>query len=116
MSTETPMPSLLYSTTHDTPSTTSCMLRHILQRRVRPSKSYLACTCFNTAGGKDERKDPPYGADVLRMWVASVDYSSDVMVGQQTGHLTWLSILKQLRVPQVLPAWGVRRDPCHVVA
>ncbi|KAJ9521483.1 hypothetical protein QJQ45_008884 [Haematococcus lacustris] len=32
-------------------------------------------------GGKDERKDPPYGADVLRMWVASVDFTSDVMVG-----------------------------------
>ncbi|KAJ9521979.1 hypothetical protein QJQ45_024859, partial [Haematococcus lacustris] len=32
-------------------------------------------------GGKDERKDPPYGADVLRMWVASVDFTSDVMIG-----------------------------------
>eukprot|EP00878_Enallax_costatus_P016521 GHUV01017333.1.p1 GENE.GHUV01017333.1~~GHUV01017333.1.p1 ORF type:complete len:536 (+),score=175.29 GHUV01017333.1:637-2244(+) len=32
-------------------------------------------------GGKDERKDPPYGADVLRLWVASVDYSTDVMIG-----------------------------------
>lgn len=31
-------------------------------------------------GGKDAKKDPPYGADVLRLWVASVDYSSDVMV------------------------------------
>ena len=32
-------------------------------------------------GGKDQKKDPPYGADVLRLWVASVDYSSDVMIG-----------------------------------
>jgi len=32
-------------------------------------------------GGKDERKEPPYGADVLRLWVASVDYTSDVMIG-----------------------------------
>eukprot|EP00775_Hariotina_reticulata_P010199 gene10199-10360_t len=32
-------------------------------------------------GGKDEKKDPPYGADVLRLWVASVDYSTDVMIG-----------------------------------
>jgi len=32
-------------------------------------------------GGKDAKKDPPYGADVLRMWVASVDYTSDVMIG-----------------------------------
>ncbi len=31
-------------------------------------------------GGKDQKKDPPYGADVLRLWVASVDYSNDVMV------------------------------------
>jgi isoleucyl-tRNA synthetase len=33
------------------------------------------------SGGKDAKKDPPYGADVLRLWVASVDYSSDVMIG-----------------------------------
>lgn len=32
-------------------------------------------------GGKDAKKDPAYGADVLRLWVASVDYSNDVMVG-----------------------------------
>ena len=30
---------------------------------------------------KDAKKDPPYGADVLRLWVASVDYSSDVLIG-----------------------------------
>lgn len=34
-------------------------------------------------GGKDQKKDPPYGADVLRLWVASVDYSSDVMIGSR---------------------------------
>ena len=32
-------------------------------------------------GGKDQKKEPPYGADVLRLWVASADYSSDIMVG-----------------------------------
>lgn len=32
-------------------------------------------------GGKDQKKEPPYGADVLRLWVSSVDYSSDVMIG-----------------------------------
>ena len=32
-------------------------------------------------GGKDATKNPPYGADVLRLWVASVDFSSDVLVG-----------------------------------
>ena len=39
-------------------------------------------------GGKDQKKDPPYGADVLRLWVSSVDYSSDVPIGN--------TILKQL--------------------
>lgn len=39
-------------------------------------------------GGKNQKKEPPYGADVLRLWVSSVDYSSDVPIGQ--------TILKQL--------------------
>lgn len=26
---------------------------------------------------------PPYGADVLRLWVSSVDYAGDVMIGHQ---------------------------------
>ena len=39
-------------------------------------------------GGKNQKKDPPYGADLLRLWVSSVDYSSDVAVGA--------NILKQL--------------------
>lgn len=34
-------------------------------------------------GGKDQKKAPPYGADVLRLWVASVDYSSDVLIGER---------------------------------
>ncbi|MBP0020815.1 MAG: isoleucine--tRNA ligase [Cyanobacteria bacterium SBLK] len=39
-------------------------------------------------GGNNKKKDPPYGADVLRLWVSSVDYSSDVLIGG--------NILKQL--------------------
>ncbi len=39
-------------------------------------------------GGKNQKLEPPYGADVLRLWVSSVDYSSDVPIGQ--------TILKQL--------------------
>jgi isoleucyl-tRNA synthetase len=39
-------------------------------------------------GGKNQKQDPPYGADVLRLWVSSVDYSSDVPIGK--------TILKQL--------------------
>ena len=33
-------------------------------------------------GGKNKKQEPPYGADVLRLWVSSVDYSSDVRVGK----------------------------------
>ena len=33
-------------------------------------------------GGKDQKQEPPYGADVLRLWVSSVDYSSDVPIGK----------------------------------
>ncbi|MEM1278965.1 MAG: isoleucine--tRNA ligase [Cyanobacteria bacterium P01_H01_bin.152] len=32
-------------------------------------------------GGKNQKKEPAYGADVLRLWVSSVDYSSDVPLG-----------------------------------
>ena len=31
-------------------------------------------------GGKNQKDEPPYGADVLRLWVSSVDYSSDVTI------------------------------------
>ncbi|MDY7016554.1 MAG: class I tRNA ligase family protein, partial [Cyanobacteriota bacterium] len=39
-------------------------------------------------GGKNKKEEPPYGADVMRLWVSSVDYSSDVPLGK--------NILKQL--------------------
>jgi len=32
-------------------------------------------------GGKNKKSEPAYGADVLRLWVSSVDYSSDVPIG-----------------------------------
>jgi isoleucyl-tRNA synthetase len=32
-------------------------------------------------GGSDKKKHPAYGADTLRLWVASVDYTSDVCIG-----------------------------------
>ena len=34
-------------------------------------------------GGKNQKEALRYGADVLRLWVSSVDYSSDVMIGPQ---------------------------------
>lgn len=39
-------------------------------------------------GGKNQDQDPAYGADVLRLWVSSVDYSSDMAIGK--------NILKQI--------------------
>jgi isoleucyl-tRNA synthetase len=32
-------------------------------------------------GGSNQKKEPAYGADVLRLWVSSVDYTSDVRLG-----------------------------------
>lgn len=32
-------------------------------------------------GGNNKKQDPAYGADVLRLWASSVDYSGDVCVG-----------------------------------
>ncbi|XP_054804548.1 isoleucine--tRNA ligase, chloroplastic/mitochondrial [Prosopis cineraria] len=34
-------------------------------------------------GGKNQKETPAYGADVLRLWVSSVDYTGDVMIGPQ---------------------------------
>ncbi|NDJ16959.1 isoleucine--tRNA ligase [Myxacorys almedinensis] len=39
-------------------------------------------------GGKNQKEEPPYGADILRLWVSSVDYSNDVPLGK--------TILKQM--------------------
>ena len=34
-------------------------------------------------GGKNQKEAPGYGVDVLRLWVSSVDYSGDVIIGPQ---------------------------------
>nr|CAB3451250.1 unnamed protein product [Digitaria exilis] len=34
-------------------------------------------------GGKNQKEEPTYGADVLRLWVSSVDYTGDVLIGPQ---------------------------------
>ncbi len=39
-------------------------------------------------GGKNQKEEPPYGADVLRLWASSVDYFSDIPLGK--------NILKQM--------------------
>jgi isoleucyl-tRNA synthetase len=39
-------------------------------------------------GGKNQQQEPPYGADILRLWISSVDYTNDIPLGK--------NILKQL--------------------
>ncbi|MGI0490721.1 isoleucine--tRNA ligase [Alkalinema pantanalense CENA528] len=39
-------------------------------------------------GGKNQQQEPPYGADILRLWISSVDYTNDMPLGK--------NILKQL--------------------
>ena len=34
-------------------------------------------------GGNNQKQEPPYGADVLRLWVSSVDYSGDMRLGMR---------------------------------
>ncbi len=34
-------------------------------------------------GGNNKKQEPPYGADVLRLWVSSVDYSGDMRLGNR---------------------------------
>ncbi|XP_042401165.1 isoleucine--tRNA ligase, chloroplastic/mitochondrial-like [Zingiber officinale] len=38
------------------------------------------------SGGKNTKDQPGYGADVLRLWVSSVDYTGDVLIGPQILH------------------------------
>ncbi|KAF5390104.1 hypothetical protein D9757_003845 [Collybiopsis confluens] len=33
-------------------------------------------------GGSDKKKDPAYGADLLRLWAASVEYKNDMSIGR----------------------------------
>ncbi|KAL4312315.1 hypothetical protein GQ457_01G031180 [Hibiscus cannabinus] len=35
-------------------------------------------------GGKNQKEFPGYGADIMRLWVSSVDYTGDVLIGPQT--------------------------------
>ncbi|MGK7877306.1 MAG: isoleucine--tRNA ligase [Xenococcaceae cyanobacterium] len=57
-------------------------------RKMSKSLGNVVDPAIIIEGGSNKKKEPPYGADVLRLWVSSVDYSSDVPMGQ--------NILKQL--------------------
>ena len=48
---------------------------------------FVAHRCIVIEGGNNKKLEPAYGADVLRLWVANSDYSSDISIGD--------SIIKQ---------------------
>ncbi|PMB28000.1 isoleucine--tRNA ligase [Fischerella thermalis] len=57
-------------------------------RKMSKSLGNVVDPAIVIEGGKDQKKEPAYGADVLRLWVSSVDYTSDVRLGN--------NIIKQL--------------------
>jgi isoleucyl-tRNA synthetase len=50
-------------------------------RKMSKSLGNVVDPAVLVEGGKNEKQQPAYGADVLRLWVSSVDYSADVPLG-----------------------------------
>lgn len=57
-------------------------------RKMSKSLGNVVDPAIVIEGGKNQKEEPPYGADILRLWVSSVDYSNDVPIGK--------NILKQM--------------------
>jgi isoleucyl-tRNA synthetase len=53
-------------------------------------------------GGNNQKLDPAYGADVLRLWVASVDYTGDVCIGKNIIKQTFESYRKMRNTARYL--------------
>jgi len=50
-------------------------------RKMSKSLGNVVDPAILVEGGNNEKQEPAYGADVLRLWVSSVDYSADVPLG-----------------------------------
>jgi isoleucyl-tRNA synthetase len=50
-------------------------------RKMSKSLGNVVDPAVLVEGGKNDKQEPAYGADVLRLWVSSVDYSADVPLG-----------------------------------
>jgi isoleucyl-tRNA synthetase len=57
-------------------------------RKMSKSEGNVVDPLTVIVGGKNQQQEPPYGADVLRLWASSVDYSNDIPLGK--------NMLKQL--------------------
>ena len=57
-------------------------------RKMSKSLGNVVDPAIVIEGGKNQKQDPAYGADVLRLWVSAVDYSADISIGK--------AILKQM--------------------
>jgi isoleucyl-tRNA synthetase len=64
-------------------------------------------------GGKDQTKQPGGGADALRLWVASVDYTGDVSIGPNVLAQTLESLRKACLAQRCpCPPRPSPTDPC----
>jgi isoleucyl-tRNA synthetase len=50
-------------------------------RKMSKSLGNVVDPAVLVEGGRNEKQEPAFGADVLRLWVSSVDYSADVPLG-----------------------------------
>lgn len=50
-------------------------------RKMSKSLGNVVDPAVIVEGGKNQKQEPAFGADVLRLWVSSVDYSADVPLG-----------------------------------
>jgi len=50
-------------------------------RKMSKSLGNVVDPAVLVEGGNNQKQEPAYGADVLRLWVSSVDYSADVPLG-----------------------------------